>query len=146
MRDGSDACVVDLVADEVPSITASEASKIEGRPRAIDSRHEILVNKLCTLLGRAEIRDLIDVRALLEAGGDLRRALLDAPRKDGGFSPATLAWLLRDLPIAALARSEGLSDEVGRGLASFRDRPRQGSARAGAARAMRSGAGRSPQG
>jgi hypothetical protein len=31
---------------------------------AVDPPEEILANKLCALLGRAEIRDLVDVRAL----------------------------------------------------------------------------------
>ena len=34
----------------------------------IDPPEEILVNKLCTLLSRAEIRDLVDVRELDRAG------------------------------------------------------------------------------
>jgi len=40
-----------------------------------------------TLLERSEIRDLADVKALLDAGGDLDAALRDAPTKDAGFSP-----------------------------------------------------------
>jgi hypothetical protein len=75
----------------------------------IDSAHEILVNKLCALLHRSELRDLLDVEALLEHGGDLERALADAPRKDGGFSPLTLVWVVRELPIEAMTRASGLS-------------------------------------
>ncbi|MHC5069490.1 MAG: hypothetical protein ACYTGO_03295, partial [Planctomycetota bacterium] len=47
------------------------------------------------------------------------RALADAPRKDGGFSPLTLAWLLRDLPVESVARAQG---ESGDDLAEFRDK------------------------
>lgn len=87
----------------------------------VDAPNEILVNKLCTLLGRAEFRDLVDVRALLAAGGDLARALGDAPRKDGGFSPLTLAWVLRGLPVSAMGEEEGTGPADAQELARFRD-------------------------
>lgn len=95
--DGSgESVIVDLVAEPVPPTEAA----VEVAPGVLaDSQHEILVNKLTCLLSRAEPRDLEDVRVLLEAGGDLNRALRDAPAKDGGFSPLTLAWLLRSFPL-----------------------------------------------
>lgn len=104
VEDGEANVVVDLVAEPVPVIE---------EPRAlepgilVDTPHEILVNKLCALLGRQAIRDLVDVQALLEAGGDLERAVRDAPRKDGGFSPPTLAWLIQDLPVERLTWDSG---------------------------------------
>lgn len=86
---------VDLVADGAAMVDAP----LEVAPGLwIDSAHEILVNKLTALLGRWAVRDLVDVKALLEGGGDLERALADAPRKDGGFSPETLAWVLDTTP------------------------------------------------
>lgn len=57
---------------------------------------------------------------LLAAGGDFDRALSDAPRKDGGFSPLTLAWVLKDMPVAEMASSEGLEDS-GWSLVAARD-------------------------
>jgi hypothetical protein len=79
----------------------------------VDQPHEILVTKLCALLGRSELRDLEDVRALLDAEGDLARALADAPRKEAGFSPVTLAWVLEQLPVAAMGRALGrTADEI----------------------------------
>jgi hypothetical protein len=59
----------------------------------VDTAYEILVNELCALLGRSELRNLVEVRALLDQGFDLARALADAPKKDSGFSPVTLAWV-----------------------------------------------------
>lgn len=89
--DGTDSLPVDLVADQAPQIEASH----EVSPGiAVDTAHEILVNKLTCMLSRWAVRDLVDVKALLDAGGDLDRALRDAPMKDGGFSPETLAWVL----------------------------------------------------
>ncbi len=34
----------------------------------MNSRHEILAGKLATLLERSEIRDLVDVKTLIDAG------------------------------------------------------------------------------
>ena len=67
--------------------------------REVDSLREIAANKVCALLGRAEIRDLVDLRAILQKGFDLASVLRDAERKDGGVSPATLAWVLDSLCI-----------------------------------------------
>lgn len=86
----------------------------------VDQPHEILVTKLCALLSRSELRDLEDVRALLDAGGDLARALADAPRKEAAFSPVTLAWVLEQLPIAAMGRALGRAADEARGLEVFR--------------------------
>ncbi len=86
----------------------------------MDTRHEVLVNKLCALLSRSEVRDLRDVEALLAAGEDLTRALGDAPRKDGGFSPLTLAWILETFELPVLAARAGLSPAETDALDRFR--------------------------
>lgn len=114
--------VLDLVAEPVPVVEAPRAIML-GKVASIlvDTPHEILVNKLCTLLGRSEVRDLVDVRALVSAGGDLKRAVLDAPRKDGGFSPLTLAYVLRSFPVERLAASVGMSEPEAAALRDFRD-------------------------
>jgi len=93
--DGAETCIVYLVAEPFPSIEEPVEADVDGAAIAVDSRHEILVNKLTTLLERSEIRDLADVQALLDAGGDLDAALDDAPSKDAGFSALTLAWVLK---------------------------------------------------
>jgi len=121
VSDDREVTLLDLVAEPVPPVEpALDVAHRAVRIR-IDTQHEILVNKLCALLGRAEFRDLIDVRAILAAGGDLARALRDAPKKDGGFSPLTLAWILRGLPVGAMAEEEGVSPSDARELARFRD-------------------------
>lgn len=99
------ACVVDLVAEPFPALEPPQSAQVEGVLIAVDTAHEILVNKLAALLSRSELRDLVDVKALLEAGGNLERALRDAPKKDGGFSPLTLAWVLKGFAPATLARA-----------------------------------------
>jgi Nucleotidyl transferase AbiEii toxin, Type IV TA system len=100
-----------------------------GRERVIggarilaESPHEVLVSKLFAVLSRSELRDLEDVRALLDDGGDLARAMSDAPRKDAGFSPITFAWVLEQLQIAAMGCALRRGDDEVRGLEEFRGR------------------------
>jgi hypothetical protein len=104
---GEDTTTVDGVADPVAAVELPIRVHLGEREIQIDPPHEILVNKLCALIQRSELRDLQDIRELTIRGGDLRRALEDAPRKDSGFSALTLGWVLRELPLAAAARAEG---------------------------------------
>jgi hypothetical protein len=70
------------------------------------------VNQLTTLLGRAEVRDLVNVRALLEAGLDFAAVVRDAPKKESGSSALTLAWALTSVDVEPLARELGRSTEA----------------------------------
>lgn len=97
-------------------------AEIDGAAIAVDSRHEILASKLATLLERSELRDLVDVRALLDAGEDLESGLRDAPKKDAGFSPLTLAWVVKGFDLRSAARALGWADAETQGLVKFRDR------------------------
>lgn len=115
-------CIVDLVAEPFGPIHEPLRVDIDGASVAVDSRAEILASKLAALLERSEVRDLIDVEALLAAGEDFDAALRDAPKKDAGFSPLTLAWVLNGFDVRLAARTVGLAqDEVER-LVAFRDR------------------------
>jgi hypothetical protein len=120
-RDG-DTVLVDLVAEPVPVIEAPVDHTLGDVRVRVDTVHELLVNKLCALLSRSELRDLEDVRVLIDAGGDLHRALADAPRKDGGFSPITLAWLLEQFPLAVMSRALGWTADASTKLDEFRRR------------------------
>ena len=119
---GADVVVVDLVADPVPAVADPSEQALGDVRILVDPPHEILVAKLGALLSRSELRDLDDVRALLEAGGDLSRAVADAPRKDSGFSPVTLAWVLQEMPIGAMGRALGRGAGEIRGFEDFRER------------------------
>lgn len=101
---GDESVVVDLVVERAPQLVADKPSVGSIR---LDPPEEILANKLCALLGRAEIRDLVDVRALEEAGLSLERALEAGQRKDGGLTPAQLAWVLSQISIGDEARIPG---------------------------------------
>ncbi|MEI6806346.1 MAG: nucleotidyl transferase AbiEii/AbiGii toxin family protein [Myxococcaceae bacterium] len=103
IRDGLEQVILDLVADPVAMIEEPVFWDCEGVPILLDTEHEIMVNKLCTLLSRSEVRDLIDVEALLSKGQDLELAIQHAVLKDGGFSALTLAWVLEGFPLKRLA-------------------------------------------
>jgi hypothetical protein len=93
---GSDLVVVDLVHDRVPQLVPDKAL-IEGV--RVDPLEEILTNKLTALVGRQEERDLVDVYFLEEAGLAVETALAPALAKDGGCTPANLAWLLSEVQV-----------------------------------------------
>ena len=73
----------------------------------VEAPHQLLVNKLCALLSRSELRDPIDIRALMESGVDLSRALRDCPGQDAGFSPMTFAWGAQGLQVRRVAAVQG---------------------------------------
>jgi len=100
VRRGDESVVVDLVLDESPQRTAEKSAIGSIR---VDPPEEILVNKLCALLSRAELRDLVDLRALENAGHSLEEALAFAREKDGGLTPAQLAWVLSEIELGDAA-------------------------------------------
>lgn len=119
--DARETVVVDLVAEPVPAIEPPLLARASEATIRVDTEYEIFVNKLGALLHRAEVRDLVDLRALLRRGADLVHGLRDAARKDGGFSPLMLGHLLRSFPVAKLATASGLSASDAADLAAFRD-------------------------
>jgi hypothetical protein len=104
VRQGTESVVVDLVIDRAPDVDPA----VEGGDGVrLHSLREIAANKICALLGRSEVRDLVDLRAILATGLALGPMLADAERKDGGVSPATLAWLLDGMRIPREAALPG---------------------------------------
>ncbi len=85
----------DLVRDAAPQVL----EKIIIGRLVLDSPREILANKLCALLSRTEVRDLVDVARLEQSGLDPIAALYLARSKDGEMSPAQLAWVLSEFPV-----------------------------------------------
>lgn len=75
----------------------------------------------CALFDRAEPRDLDDVRALLERGGDLPRALADAGRVFSGLTAETLLTTLRALPLARLGPVVGWTPMATTAMIAIRD-------------------------
>ena len=104
VKRSDEAIVVDLVREYVFQIK-TEKPLINGI--RIDSPEEILANKLCALLSRSEIRDLVDVRELENAGFSLENALQAAAKKDSGLTPAQLAWVLNQIKFGDDLRPPG---------------------------------------
>jgi len=121
VESGIESVTIDLVAEPVATIENPIERQVGDKVIQVDTPHEILVNKLCTLVQRTELRDLFDVQHLLETGGDLERALVEAPRKDGGFSPMILTWQLSELAIERIGRDLEWPEERVVSLARFRD-------------------------
>jgi len=101
---GDEACVVDLVVDRAPAV---ELQKARFGAVNVDTRREIAANKICALLSRSEIKDLVDLMFLVRSGIDLHQAFADAQRKDASADPATLAWVLDQITIGPNARLPG---------------------------------------
>jgi Nucleotidyl transferase AbiEii toxin, Type IV TA system len=93
---GADGVIVDLVHERAPQ--GGEAKRKFGSVW-VDPPGEIQANKLCTLLSRAELRDLVDVMALERAGFRAEEALSLAIRKDAGLTPGQLGWILSQISV-----------------------------------------------
>lgn len=104
--------IIDIVVDRAPQLDPQKETFDTIR---VDTLREILANKLTTLVSRAELKDLVDLYFLEQAGQDLLAAIPDAREKDGGWDPAvvamlldgleireTPAWMIRNLPPAEL--------------------------------------------
>lgn len=101
---GDESCVIDLVVDRAPML---DAAKREVGAVRLDTLRELAANKVCALIGRSEIRDLVDLRVLLSSGLSLESALRDAATKEAGADPATLAWTLSQLTLEPDAKLPG---------------------------------------
>lgn len=88
--------VVDLVYEPVPQ-RVSEKPVVDGV--RVDPPEEIVANKLAALAGRSEVRDLVDLAALEDAGYLVEPALAAALAKDGGATPAAIAWSVAHVKI-----------------------------------------------
>ncbi len=104
IRRDNESVVADIARDLAPQVD-SEKPVLDGI--RIDSTREIMANKLCTLLSRGELRDLVDVKALEEAGLSVEDHLEFAAFKDAGLTPAQLAWVLSQLEIGDDASPPG---------------------------------------
>ena len=112
--------VVHLISEPPDAIEAAETHRLGRADILVDSPRSILAEKLWALVERSELRDLSDVDALIRSGESLEIAIADAPRRDSGFSPLTLAWLLEDFDVIERAKAAGLDDNQAIDLEAFR--------------------------
>lgn len=90
---------VDLVLDTTERIGGPP---VESHGLRVDPLPELLLNKICAILGRSEPRDLVDLFFLERAGFRILDAVADARRKDAGLTPALLAWAISEVPLDRL--------------------------------------------
>jgi len=96
MRRNNESVLIDLVRERAPQMV-SQKPVIRGI--RVDPPEEILANKLCALLARAEIRDLVDLRALESAGYRVEDVIQSAAAKDASLTPAQLSWVLSQMKL-----------------------------------------------
>ncbi|MEK7727648.1 MAG: nucleotidyl transferase AbiEii/AbiGii toxin family protein [candidate division KSB1 bacterium] len=65
----------------------------------VDALEDIAANKICAALGRTEIKDLIDLYFLDQAGYSIPKYFDAAQQKDGGLAYETLAFTLSQFEI-----------------------------------------------
>ncbi len=107
---------VDVAADTSRRLV--EADTYVGEVR-VESLRDQRANKIVALLGRSELRDLVDLFFIEEAGLPVAQGFDDALAKDGGMDPLWFAWALDQIEIAELG---GLLRPVDTAkLRSFRD-------------------------
>jgi hypothetical protein len=98
LRHGPEETLVDLVHEPVRQIVAVEAKPRHGQ-LTVDALDDLVANKLGALLGRSDVKDLVDLYYIAQAGID-PLAHLDAARaKDGGVEAITLAHVLRGVKL-----------------------------------------------
>lgn len=96
---GEERELVDVVVDRAPQLDTQKARFGSIR---VDTLREIIANKLTTLLSRTELKDVVDLYFLEQAGHDLLAAIPDAQNKDGGWEPAVVSMLLAGLRVTEL--------------------------------------------
>lgn len=120
IRNKDAATLVDVVHETTPQVVELDAKPIHGGVR-FDAIEDLVANKLCAILGRGEVKDLVDLFFLTEAGVDVIGHLDHARQKDAGLDAATLAYVLRGMAVdtEGLLLVRPVSEED---LKGFRDR------------------------
>lgn len=96
---GEEREIVDVVVDRAAQL---DSQKADFGTIRVDTLREIIANKLTTLLSRTEVKDVVDLYFLEQAGHDILAAIPDAQAKDGGWDPAVVSMLLDGLDTTEL--------------------------------------------
>jgi hypothetical protein len=99
LKRGDEHEILDFVIEWVEQIDLQK-NIIDGMQ--IDTLCEIGTNKICTLLGRSEVKDIIDLYFLNKNGFDIIAHIDAAMKKDGGLDPATLSYIISSIKIKEL--------------------------------------------
>ncbi len=90
---------IDVAVEQAPLLDA-ESPVVDGI-RVLSLRDQ-RANKIVTLLGRSELRDLVDLFCLEQQGWPLLDGIEDALEKDAGVDLGWLAWAMRQIEIRPL--------------------------------------------
>jgi hypothetical protein len=90
---------VDVAADASPRLVAEDTYV---GPIRVESLRDQRANKLIALLGRSELRDLVDLYFIERAGLPILEGFDDAVSKDGGMDPAWFAWAVAQIQLKPL--------------------------------------------
>jgi hypothetical protein len=90
---------VDVAQDTAPRTLADPV--LVGGVR-VESLRDQRANKLASVLGRSELRDLVDLWFIEQAGLRAIDGLADALTKDAGMDPAWLAWAVAQIELRPL--------------------------------------------
>jgi len=96
---GEDSEIVDMVLDISPQVDPDKPWIDDVR---VDTLHEIMVNKITTLISRCEVKDIVDLFFLEKDGYRIEDYFEEAQQKDGGLDPAMVSLLLDALRITEL--------------------------------------------
>ncbi|MEQ1842846.1 MAG: hypothetical protein ABL994_20800 [Verrucomicrobiales bacterium] len=83
--------VIDVVIDRAPKL---DSKKADFGGIRVDTLREI-ANKLTTLISRDEVRGIVDLYFLVQAGHDLLASIPDAQTRDGGWEAAMVTSFWR---------------------------------------------------
>lgn len=91
--------IIDVVVDVSPQV---DSEKRWVGDVQVDTLHEIMLNKITTLISRCELKDIVDLFFLEKAGFRIEGCFEEAQQKDGGLDPAMISLLLNSVTIAEL--------------------------------------------
>lgn len=96
---GHDVLRIDVASDTAPRLDPHDTLVGEVR---VESLRDQRANKIVALLGRSELRDLVDLFFIERAGLPVAEGFDDAVLKDKGMDPAWFAWALDQIQVAPL--------------------------------------------
>ncbi|MDI6774762.1 MAG: nucleotidyl transferase AbiEii/AbiGii toxin family protein [Verrucomicrobiota bacterium] len=99
LQRGSEKEVLDFVVEQTRQL---DQEKEEFGGIRVDTLREIGVNKICTLIGRCEMKDVVDLYFLSKRGLSIREHFAEAKTKEGGLDPAMISLFLAKLAHAPL--------------------------------------------
>jgi Domain of unknown function (DUF1814). len=91
--------IIDFIVEKVPQ---RDENKCRFGDIIVDTLNEIGINKMCMLISRSELKDIIDLYYLEQSGFKIEDHIEDAKQKEGGFEPAVISHLLSTMEIDSI--------------------------------------------